>query len=192
MRAFGAEAVATAEPTLRQIAVHPGLDPVERTMRNVMFVGCLAETVAVALISEERELATEPFVRAIFSRILADEVIHARFGWGYLAHCIATLDGAARERTAEYLRSAFAYLERNEIALLPRFPPMPAELAAQRESIGLCTGSLAQDLFYETVESVIVPRLMDLGIDARTAWRTRFTGCAAPTRVASAQDARVC
>lgn len=174
VRAFGGEPVTQAEAVLPRIPEHAGVAALERVLRNMMFVGCLAETVAVALITEERELAQDPFVRAVFDRILPDEVSHARMGWLFLAQHLASLDGDARGRLERYLRVAFAYFERRELALLPLTPPgMPAELRAQREAIGLCEGEAAQTLFRETVEGVIIPRLEDMGLGARRAWRER-------------------
>lgn len=173
VRAFGGADTAQAEPVLPRVAEHPGLDPLERVARNVMFVGCLSETVAVALISEEHELAREPFVRAILARILSDEVAHARLGWRFLAHVLPRLGPDAPARFAAYLRTAFAYLETRELALLPLAPPCEGELRAQREAVGLCHGADARALFYQTLADVIVPRLSQLGIDARAAWRDR-------------------
>lgn len=184
VRAFGGEPEATAEPTLMRMPCHDGLSALERAVRNVAFVGCLSETVAVALISEERELADEPLVRATLDRILPDEVAHARLGWLYLTHNLPRLDAGAPARMAAYLRVAFAYLERREVDLLPLTPPaIPAELRAQREAVGLCEGEDARSLFYKTVTEVIVPRFEALGIDASDAWKHRREGSAAPPLV---------
>jgi len=174
VRAFGGDASATAEPALVRMPEHEGLSALERAVRNVTFVGCLSETVAVALIAEERELADEPFVRATLDRILPDEVAHARLGWLYLTHNLPRLDAGAVGRMERYLRVAFAYLERREVDLLPLTPPaIPAELRAQREAVGMCEGEDARSLFYKTVTEVIVPRFEALGIDAAHAWKHR-------------------
>ncbi len=173
VRAFGGSAVAQAEAELPRMAEHRGLAPLERVMRNVMFVGCLAETVAVGLVSQERELAEEPCVRETLDQIVGDEVTHARFGWQFLGATLGTLDSAARRRTEEYLRVAFAYLERREIELLPVSAQPVDELVAQRECLGLCDGRHARELFYATVQGVIVPRFEALGLDAGNAWRRR-------------------
>lgn len=174
VRAFGGDPSATAEPTLMRMPSHEGLTALERAVRNVSFVGCLSETVAVSLIAEERELADEPFVRATLDRILPDEVAHARLGWLYLAHNLPLLGDGAAARMAAYLRVAFAYLERREIDLLPLTPPaIPAELRAQREAVGMCEGEQARSLFYKTITDVIVPRFEELGIDAADAWKHR-------------------
>ena len=179
VRAFGGEARATAEPTLALMPVHAGVSPLERAMRNVMFVGCLSETVAVGLITEERELAVEPFVQWTLARVLSDEIAHARLGWQFLAQSLERLEPEARTRTAAYLRVAFAYLERREIELLNVTGAMPTEIVAQREAIGLCSGDGARELFYATLETVIVPRFESLGIAAQKAWSTRSEVAAA-------------
>jgi hypothetical protein len=173
VRAFGAEPTASAEATLRPLPGHPDVGALERAARNVMFVGCLSETVAVALITEERELTREPFVREVFTRILGDEVAHARLGWLFLADVLPRLPAGAAARMEAYLRVAFGYLERHELELLPRTPPAPREIVAQREAVGLCEGEHARALFYATIESVIVPRMESLGIAAASAWRAR-------------------
>jgi hypothetical protein len=171
--AFGGEPVAQAEPTLTPLPRHANVDAVERVVRNVMFVGCLSETVAVALLEEERALAQEPWVRDVIELILADEIAHARLGWQFLAMQLPHLREGARERLATYLRVAFAYLERRELELLPVSPPITGEMLRQREAVGLCSGRGARDLFFDTLESVIVPRFEEMGIAAREAWRTR-------------------
>lgn len=171
--AFGGVPEAEAEGELTPLPRHDGVDPAERVLRNVLFVGCLSETVAVGLLSEERELATEPWVRAVLEVILADEVAHARLGWQFVAARAPSLDRAARDRVSAYLRVAFGYLEARELELLPVSPPLPDADLRAREAVGLCGGDGARDVFYGTLSSVIVPRLTELGFDAARAWEER-------------------
>lgn len=171
--AFGGAPEAEAEAELAPVPRRAGVDASERALRNVLFVGCLSETVAVGLLTEERELATEPWVKAVLEVILADEVAHARLGWQYLAARAPALDADARARVSAYLRVAFGYLEAKELELLPVSPPMADEDLRAREAVGLCSGDGARDVFYGTLSSVIVPRLVELGFDAAAAWRER-------------------
>ena len=173
VRAFGGAPVAHTEGPVAAMPAHAGLSALERVMRNVLFIGCLCETVAVALETEERELATEPLVRETLDRILRDEVMHARFGWVFLAQCLDQLGDDARARTADYLRGSFAYFERREVEYLPINPPVRGEIRAQREGAGLCDGATARELFYETVRGVVVPRFEQMGVAAGRAWRER-------------------
>jgi hypothetical protein len=173
VRAFGGDPRAEAEAELTPPPRHPELSAGERLLRNVMFVGCLSETVAVGLLTEEHALCTDPWVRGVLEVILADEVAHAKLGWQHLAAAAPALDDAARARTAAYLRVAFGYLEEKELALLPVSPRLDAETVRGREAAGLCSGDTARGVFYDTLAQVVVPSLDALGLDASAAWRER-------------------
>lgn len=173
LTAFGGDPTAQAEGELPVMPRHPGTSPIERVMRNVMFVGCLSETVAVALVGEERELATEPMVRAALDQILSDEVQHARYGWAFVGQCLGPIDGDARGRTERWLRTAFAFLERKELEHMPLTPPSTGEIRAQREAAGLCEPEHSRGLLYDAIREVIVPGLEGLGLAAGEAWARR-------------------
>lgn len=171
VRAFGGVPMAEAEPELTPVPRHPDVDPAERLLRNLLFVGCLSETVAVGLLTEEHALATDPWVRTVLEVILADEVAHAKLGWQFVSAVAPTLDDDARRRTSAYLRVAFAYLVARELPLLPVSPPLPDADVRARESAGLCSGDTARGIFFDTLATVVVPQLDALGFDARAAWR---------------------
>lgn len=149
--------------------VHREVDGDEAILRNVLSISCLSETVAVSLIGAEREEMPEGELKTLLTRIWADEIGHARFGWGLVCDHVPRLGPAARARLSAYLRAALRHLESHELAHLPargRFAP-------GGEAVGLCSGHDARTLFYSTVERVIVPRLATLGLDAERAWRER-------------------
>lgn len=168
VEALGGRAVGGLPPA-EALPRHPEVDPLEALARNLLSVGCLSETVAVALISAEREQMGPGPLRDILTEILADEVGHARLGWRWIARHAPVFDAAARSRLGDYLTAAFAHLEAHELRFLPVGPALP-DGAAQ---LGLCHGSEARALFRATVESVIVPRLESHGLPARRAWRGR-------------------
>lgn len=174
LAAFGETPRAVVPDRVDPMPAHADVSPLERVTRNVLVVGCLAETVAVALLSEERARSTDPLVRAVLDQILADEVTHARFGWSFLAHALASLHTDARATLDRYLRVAFASLERHELDRLVPAGPMRGELKAQRESLGVCDGTDGREVFYATVDQVIVPRLEAFGLGARDAWKHRL------------------
>lgn len=173
VRALGGTPVSEAEPELRAVPSHASVPPIERVLRNAMAVGCLSETVAVALISEERALATEPLIRWTLDKILADEVSHAKLGWSLAKVIVPTLDREGIERTERYLRAAFAHLELNELPLLASKPELNDERKRQREALGLCEGDGPQVLFSRTISAVIIPALEDLGVAAQRCWDER-------------------
>jgi hypothetical protein len=164
-----------AEP--RAVARASGLLPthadaasqVEATLRNLLSISCMSETIAVTIITAEREQMPEGDAKRVLSKILADEIGHARFGWGFAAEAVPTLDDAAKARTSRYLEVAFAHVEQHELAHLPDTgaPPEGAE------AVGVCSGREARALFYDTIEEVVVPRLEAMGLAAGRAWQRR-------------------
>lgn len=168
VEALGGEAVAPALPE-SELPEHEDVSRREAVLRNVLSVSCLSESIAVALIGEERLRMPEGELRALLTRIYADEVGHARFGWGVVHEAAADLDAAARERLGDYLCAAFAHVEAHELSHLPLTGPQPEGA----DDVGVCDGGEARGLFYATVREVIVPRLDALGIPAGRAWRDR-------------------
>jgi hypothetical protein len=147
---------------------HEAVGRVEAVLMNLLSVSCLSETVAVSLIAAERVEMPRGPLHDLLTRIWSDEIGHARFGWSIVTERSRSLDAAARARLDAYLAVAFAHLERHELAHLPR-TAAPTDGAA----LGLCSGADARTLFYETVDAVIVPRLVALGFDAARAWSAR-------------------
>jgi hypothetical protein len=153
----------------RALPAHPSCSPLEAFLRNLLSVSCLSETVAVALIGAERLEMPEGSLRELLSRIWADEIGHARFGWRVAQELLPQLDPATLARLSLYLRVALRHLERHELAHLPLASTPPAEGVA----LGLCSGPDARTLLYRTIDEAILPQLSALGLTARDAWRDR-------------------
>jgi hypothetical protein len=147
---------------------HEGVSRLEAALRNILSVSCLSETIAVALIAAERAEMPRGRLRQVLTRIWSDEVGHARFGWRIVNARVPGLSGEARERLGAYLGVAFAHVEEHELHHIPLLKqPTDGEL------LGLCDGQDARSLFYETVESVIIPGLESVGLPAARAWASR-------------------
>jgi hypothetical protein len=113
----------------------------------------MSETVAVSLGAERLEMP-DGRLRELLTRIYADELGHARFGWRLLEQIRASLDARERAAIEQYLPRAFAHLEAHELAHLPdRDAPPNGSL------LGLCSGKQARELLYETIDEVIRPGL---------------------------------
>lgn len=168
VEALGGEARADAV-VAASFPLHAAVPPVVGVLRNVVSICCMAETVAVSLIGAERLEMPEGPLRELLTRIWADEIGHARFGWKLLAEVVPHLGARERKALEAYLAVAFRHLEQHELAHIAPDTHPPAEGAA----LGLCTGADARALFYATVEETIVPELTALGLDAETAWRNR-------------------
>ena len=168
VEALGGEARAWV-PAPAALPAPAGVGRLEAARRTVRSVCCLAETVAVSIISAERLEMPPGELRELLTRILADEIGHARFGWRWLGEVAPSLDAAARERLADYLEVAFAHLERHQLEQLPDHGAPPPEAVA----LGVCDGGEARAMFYATISDVIVPRLEAHGIPAGRAWSRR-------------------
>jgi hypothetical protein len=153
----------------RELPMHADVPEMIGFLRNVLSVSCLSETVAVALIGAERLEMPEGSLRELLSRIWADEVGHARFGWRVMQELLPELGAAHKRRLSLYLRVALRHLELHELAHLPLASQPPAAGVA----LGLCNGADARVLFYRTVEEAILPPLEALGLSASEAWAAR-------------------
>jgi hypothetical protein len=153
----------------RALPRHDDTTPRAAIVRNVISIACMSETVAVALIGAERLEMEESPLRELLTRIWADEIGHARFGWTFLDRVLPELDEHELAAIDAYLPIALAHLESHELSHLPAHSEPPIEGRAY----GLCSGPDARVLFYETVDEVIVPELEKRGLAARLAWERR-------------------
>lgn len=167
-------------PHLEDVPQHEDATPMEAALRNLLSISCLSETVAVSLISAERSRAGVDTIERTLAEILADEVRHARTGWAIVEELAPSLQPALVDRLNRYLAVAFRHLLAHELAHLPE-GPAPSQ---QAEAVGVCDGSEGRALFFDTVTTIIVPRLQALGFDAATAWQK----AGGPARSESAQS----
>jgi hypothetical protein len=165
VEALGGTAVAPL-PELEAVPEHPDATPLEAALRNLISVGCMSETIAVSIIRAEQAELDDSVLGQVLSTILADEVAHARLGWGILGRCAPALDAELKARLSAYLVPAFAHQIAHEI---PKLPVLDGGAGAAAQA-GVCDGGLARKIFFDTMEQVIVPGLEKAGLDARTAW----------------------
>jgi hypothetical protein len=169
--ALGGEAKAhLAEPA--PFPEHAEVDRLEAALRNVLSVCCLSETIAVALIGAEREEMPEGSLRELLTSIYAEECGHANFGWRLMKELLPSVSASTLTGLSAYLSVAFLHLEQHELAHLP----LDSRPPAHGRELGLCAGSDARTLFYATVETVIVPGLQAMRLDAQLAWQDRHAG----------------
>ena len=168
VEALGGEAKAKALDVV-PFPEHNDVGPLEGAIRNLLSISCLSETIAVSLIGAERIEMPEGELKALLTRIYAEECGHANFGWRLLGDLLKRGDEQMMKRLNLYLSVAFAHLEHHEMAHLPLSSNPPPEGAA----LGLCSGSDARELFYATIERIIIPGLESHGLAAQDAWASR-------------------
>ena len=131
----------------------------------------MSEIVNCARLVDFVDHTDDPFLRDATRQLLADEIIHAKFGFLYLEERRPWLDANpdARASIDVYLRHAFASLER----ILSGNGAAKRVLSADERALGLPDPVRLPDTFYPTVTAAIVPGLDRIGLDATRAWKER-------------------
>ncbi|APR86425.1 Hypothetical protein A7982_11774 [Minicystis rosea] len=171
VRALGGDARRPRDTRIAPIARHPGASDEERALRNVIFTTCLSEMNSVTYFVAALERMKDPFLRDVTRRLLADEVLHGRFGFAYLEAWASWLEARPEVRASvgRYLRFAFAVVEREFAAgEMARFTPLPDD-----DALGVIPPGLAAETFRHTMSEAVVPGLERFGIPAEDAWRRR-------------------
>ncbi len=166
VRGLGAEPVAPMPEDLAPVPEHRDADPLEAILRNAIAVGCCSETVAVALVGAERELAATPALARLLRSILRDEVGHARFGWSLLERSASRLDAGQLRRLSFHLVTIF----RHQLATYAPLRDLPGASDAA-VSVGIMDGPATFRLVAETLARVTVPGLERHGLEAGRALR---------------------
>lgn len=169
---MGGEAKISAPAAPRSLR-HEDCGLEESILRSVIFGCCLSETVNAARLMKRFSETRDPFVRDAFRLLLADERLHAQFGFYYLESRRAWLDARpeVRRSLGRYLRYGFAALE----VYMGAVPVGARPLTEVERAIGLPDLTDLSQTFQETILNASVPGLERFGIDATTAWRERTT-----------------
>lgn len=165
VEALGGVAEVETSLATERLPDHPGCTPREVALRNVIFVGCLSETVSIALLHEEHELAREPLIKRVLEQLAADEVLHAKLGWSYLDEVWPRLTPEERTRTEQYLPAALEYLEKKMLEAMPLArDPLDETVRRDLRALGVTPAEDARELLALTLEEVIRPRLAEHGL----------------------------
>jgi hypothetical protein len=177
VEALGGEAKISAGRLPRTMP-HPDCGADESVLREIIHGCCLSETVNVARLAKSVGEVGDPFIRDAFRLLLADERLHAQFGFYYLESRRTWLDAHPEivRSLGRFLRYALATLEQHMGAVpLDARPRTEAELA-----IGLPDLTEQSSTFQETIINASVPGLERFGIEASAAWRDRSLRPGAP------------
>jgi hypothetical protein len=170
VEALGGEAC-VSEPTPRHATRHPDCSPEESVLRNVIYACCLSEMVNAARFAKRISETSDPFMRDALRSLLAEERLHAQFGFFYLESRRPWLDAHpdVRESLTRYLRYAFAILE----AEMGTVPSGARPLTDAERAMGLPDFTELSTTLEETILNASAPGLERFGIDATAAWQKR-------------------
>jgi hypothetical protein len=170
IQAMGGDAV-FASPNENHFGPHADCGPEENALRSVIFSCCLSETVNAARLAKRYAETGDGLVREAYRSLLADERLHAQFGFFYLEYRRDWLRDRPelRRSLARYLRFAFAALE-HKMGAVPAGARPPSD---EERALGLPDLTDLSATYQETIVNATVPALEAFGIEAEQAWRTR-------------------
>ena len=156
----------------RELSVLPSdekLNVVAQACRSAILLSCLGETFACSELAMLRNRAVDPVVEGVLRVFLADEIVHARVGWAYLAHAFKTTDDATRRSVAEAIPEYVAGIGRNlfgddETAAAVDVTNDDPRLAVH----GVCSMREEQDLYRTFIPDVFIPGLRAIGVPVDT------------------------
>ena len=169
--ALGGNPTRMRDARLFRVARHPGCTARERVVRNVLFATCLSEMNSVAYFVSSLDRLTDPFLRGVSRRLLADEVLHGSFGFHFLEACRPWLDedAAMRASIGSYLRYGFAVAE----GALTRGWNAVVTVGEDDAALGVVHPRELPEIFGKTMAEAVVPGLERFGIPAEEAWTKR-------------------
>ena len=134
------------------------LTPEQRLAYEVVAQSCVSETESMATLVTLLDAAHDEMLKTILHELTRDEVQHARLGWGYLTWARQRMD--------------LAFLA----PLLPRMaagtagpdlfrPALPGTDEQALFQFGVVPHSERQRVYLETIDSVVIPGMVEHGVD---------------------------
>ena len=141
------------------------LTAVGQAARSAISLSCLGETFACTELSMLRDRAVDPVVKGVLTIFLADEIMHARIGWAYLAHALKTATAEIKESVAVAVPSYVAGIGANLFGT----PDQPAAVEVTNDderlfAHGVCSMQEEQSLYTAFIPQVFLPGLRAVGV----------------------------
>lgn len=140
----------------------------DRGLYGAVALGCVTESLSVALLMEIQERATDAQVAETAHAILKDEIRHSRFGWAALAtahargdvswlapHLPAMIAGAIGEEASVHLGAGRSTPKPHAAVALP---------AGALEGHGVLSAEVARSVCERALADVVVPGLAHFGL----------------------------
>jgi hypothetical protein len=132
-----------------------------RPTLHTVAMGCVNETIASAWLEESLRAATAPAARAVIRELIADDIHHARLGWGHLASSFVGKD--ARRTLGAWLPQLLEY------AAKPWTVGSKEKIAEGVPSHGVPSEATTRDVVVATLTDVVLPGFESLGVPTRDA-----------------------
>jgi hypothetical protein len=141
-----------------------------RSTLHTVAMGCVNETIASAWLEESLQSATAPAARAVIRELIADDIHHARLGWGHLASSFVGKD--ARKTLGAWLPQLLEY------AAKPWTRSSPDKVLEGVPTHGIPSEETTRGVVGATLSEVVLPGFESLGVPVRAAkeWCARQLG----------------
>jgi len=152
----------------REISVLPSdekLNVVAQACRSSILISCLGETFACTELAMLRDRAVDPVVEGVLRIFLADEIVHARIGWAYLAHAFKTADENTRKAVASAIPDYVGGIAANLFGTDDK--PAAVDVTnddARLANHGVCSMQEEQDLYRKFIPEIFIPGLRAVGV----------------------------
>lgn len=141
------------EPDLQMGPTH--LDDAQRALYASVALGCVTETLSVALLIEIEKRAQHELVQQTAHGILVDEIRHSRLGWAYLEFA----------STAGDVRWLGAHVDSMLVAALgEETGEATLGVEGSLEAYGVLGRSLAREVCETAIKQIILPGLARVGV----------------------------
>jgi hypothetical protein len=134
--------------------------PLRATLHTVA-MGCVNETIASAWLEESLRSATAPGARAVIRELIADDIHHARLGWGHLASSFVGKD--ARRAVGAWLPQLLEY------AANPWTKSAKDKIVEGVPSHGVPSAETTHEVVGTTLRTVVLPGFESLGVPVAAA-----------------------
>jgi hypothetical protein len=124
-------------------------------------MGCVNETIASAWLEESLRTATVPAARAVIRELIADDIHHARLGWGHLGSAFVAKD--ARKALGDWLPQLL------EHAAKPWTRSSRDTIVEGVPSHGVPSAETTHGVVGTTLRTVVLPGFASLGVPIKAA-----------------------
>jgi hypothetical protein len=132
-----------------------------RATLHTVAMGCVNETIASAWLEESLQRVTAPAARAVIRELIADDIHHARLGWGHLGSSFVAKD--ARKTLGGWLPQLLEY------AAKPWLKSGADTIVEGVPSHGVPSVETTREVVGSTLSGVVIPGFDSLGVPTRAA-----------------------
>jgi hypothetical protein len=146
---------------------------------------CLGEALSTPMLDAIGLVTTDSVCQSVAQQILKDEHLHAAFGFELLGWLLPRLTDEGRASVQEQLRLALGSFESSTACgvTVADIANSGITIESAKPNLGTLTDSQYAMIFFATLEDIVFPQLVALGLDPMKAWAARGEGAVIPVTV---------